>query len=270
MNISTTVAAQGQAEAPHNLAHFSLTLRDEGSTVPAAKARLKKQVETLNASLEAMKTKLTLEFVKNSLRTNSNVQQKWEYNQKKRENEFAGYEATYSVNFTIDDLDKVSEVYDVLTNLEKVQVAHPSFSLKNRDRLNKKALKRAFENVQARFEEECNVMGLNAADFEVGTWEVNYSDSRRSEGVGARLGARALAAGAPVGAVYSPQLESASLEIGADAEEDTLLEITPGNAIVTVNLEVGYIRRARDAQATPAVKARVVSQGNSHQDNTTV
>lgn len=263
MNISTTVAAQGQAEAPHNLAHFSLTLKDEGSTVPVAKARLKKQVEALNAALISMKTNLSLEFVKNSLRTSSNVQQKWEYNQKKRENEFTGYQATYSVSFTVDDLDKVSEVYDVLTNLDKVQVNHPSFSLKNRDRLNKKALKRAFENVQARFEEECNVMGLRIDDFEVGTWEVTYSDSQRSDRVA--KGVRAFAAGAPIGAAMEESASFGAAGGGAD-DEDTLLEITPGNATVTVNLEVGYIRRV-GAASVPAVKARVVAQGNHDSAN---
>jgi uncharacterized protein YggE len=268
MNISTTVAAKGQAEAPHNLAHFHLVLKDEGATVPSAKARLKKQVETLNIALSDMKVEIGLKFVKNSFRTNSNVQQKWEYNQKTRENDFRGFEASYTVSFTIDDLDKVSEIYDALTNLDKVQVSHPWFSLKTLDRLNKKALKRAFDNVQLRFEEECTVMGLTASDFEVGTWEVNYSDSQRSESVGANARRSAMGGGRPAAVAamaMGGEIESASGPLGDADGEDTLLEINPGNATVTVNLEVGYIRRA----AVP-VKASVVSQGHSTQANATV
>jgi len=258
MNISTTVAAKGQAEAPHNLAHFHLVLKDEGSTVPTAKARLKKQVESLNIALSDMKVEIGLKFVKNSFRTNSNIQQKWEYNQKTHENDFRGFEASYTVSFTIDDLDKVSAIYDALTNLDKVEVGHPWFSLKTLDRLNKKALKRAFDNVQARFEEECTVMGLNASDFEVGTWEVNYSDSQRSENVGKNMRRSAMVGAPAVAMAMGGDIESAS-DSGGSGEEDTLLEINPGNATVTVNLEVGYIRRA-----PVPVKASIVSlKGNS-------
>lgn len=267
MNISTTVAAQGQAEAPHDLAHYHVVLKADGTTVPTAKARLKKQVEELMTSIEAMRQKINVEFVKHSLRTNTNVQQKYEWNEKKRENEPCGFHATYTLSFTIDDLDKISEVYDALTNLDKVAVANPSFSLKNRDKLNKKALKKAFENVQSRFEEECNVLGLASSDFEVGTWEVSYSDSQRSDRVAKGVRVFAAASGrpgaAPVGAVMGAEIESAAF--GGAGEEDTLLEINPGNATVTVNLEVGYIRR----MPIP-VKASVVSQGHSTQANITV
>lgn len=254
MNISTTVAAQGQADSPHNLAHFQCALQADAATVPAAKAKLKKQVSELLASLDAMKGKLGIDFVKGSLRTNSNVQQKYEW--VKNKNEMRGYVASYSVSFSIDDLDKVSEVYDTLTDLDKVQVSHPTFSLKNKDRLNKKALKKAWDNVQARFEEECNVMGLDAGDFEVGTWEVTYSDSQRSDRVS--KGVRAMAAGR-VGSVRDELIESAAM--GGGAEEDTLLSINPGNATVTVNLEIGYIRRANPSSTT-AVRARVVANGH--------
>ena len=256
MNISTTVAAQGKAEAPHNLAHFHVVLASDANSVPIAKHHLKKQVDELMASLDAMKQKLGLEFVKNSLHKTSSVNEHYQYNQKKSQQEFVGYQATYSVTFTIDDLDKVSQVYDTLTNMKEIKVPQPWFSLKNMERLNKKALKKAWENVQARFEEECAVLGLDHTEFEVGTWETNYSDSRRSDRV-------ATATRGLVGAA-APAAFAASLEmvegspLGGAPEEDTILEIDPGNATVTVNLEVGYIRRA-NAQPNPSVKATLVS-----------
>lgn len=240
---ATTVAAQGTAETKFDRVTFSVSLSEDGSTVPAAKTKLAKAVEGLNEAVEAVKKDLNLEFVKNSVRTSSNTQEKWEYNRKTNENESRGYTMSYVLSFDVDDLEVVSRVYDALTSIPKVNVRQPAFWLKNRDRLNKKALKVAWKKVEERIAMECEILGLQVGDFEVCNWETNYSDSQRSDRVakGARV-AMARASAAPVGAVYSPQLESASLEM---PEEDAAPAIgfTVGMATVTVNLEVGYIRK---------------------------
>src|SRR5579885_1776671 len=252
---ATTVAALGQAETDYNLAGFTVSLVSHGTTVPTAKARLRKQVDALNEALDALKTKLNLTFVKNSVRATSNVGEDWQYNQTKRKNEFKGFQARYSYSFQIDDMEQVSAVYDTLTSLSEVTVSSPHWLLKEktRNRLNSKALKDAWSKVTERFESECEILGLNPADFEIASWEVNYSDSRRSGRVGAHTAgvARAYAA--------SATLESAPIAVagGAGYSDDEPLELVVGKATVHANLEVGYARRVNAAPQT--VKAEVVN-----------
>jgi len=264
---ATTVAALGEAETDYNLAGFTVSLVAHGTTVPTAKARLKKQVDALTEALDALKAKLNLTFVKNSIRASSNVGEDWQYNQSKRENEFKGYQATYQYSFQIDDMEQVSAVYDTLTSLQEVTTSSPHWSIKDktRNKLNNKALKDAWAKVTERFQSECEILGLDAADFEIASWEVNYSDSQRSGRVGAHTNR--------VAAMRAASLESAPIAVAAAAPagggvaEDDVLELVVGKATVHANLEVGY---ARKANTTTTVKAEVVSpKRNSVTDNTT-
>ena len=218
---ATTVSAHGEAEAPYTVAGFSIVLSDVATTVPVAKAKLKKQVETLNQALDSMKTKFNLEYIKNSVRKTSNVQEQYEYRSSRQE--FIGYEVTYRFSFQIEELDKVNDIYDLLTSLKDVRVTSPTFGLKpkEREKLNKKAVKNAAVKVTERFETECNVLGLNSSDFEIVSWEVTYSDSQRNNRIAHAMHAR--------------------------------IDLEAGLASVVVNLEIGYAKRA----ATP-VNATVV------------
>jgi acyl-coenzyme A thioesterase PaaI-like protein len=266
---ATTVAAQGSAEASYDHAGFNLTLLGLSTTPTSAKRLLADAIAELNSTLDNLKTNLSFDFVKNSLQTNSGVQPKheWETQGTSNVQVFRGYEVYYNMYFEIDNLDLVSKVYDALTSLDsvggsvKVNVSSPSFSItpRTRERLNKKALKKAWEKVEERFETECDVLALDPAALEVATWEVSYSDSRRSNRVSNRLGG-AVAAAAPMRAAAmafsaaSEDVESSALG-GGDAP---IIEIQIGQATVTVNLEVGFARKA-DAKT---IKAQVVSKGN--------
>lgn len=237
---ATTVAAQGTAETKFNLVTFSVSLSEAASTVPAAKVKLTKAIEGLNQSLEDVRKALSLEFVKNSVRTSSSTQENWEYIGKQNKRELQGFTMSYSLSFDIDDLDQVSKVYDALTSIPKVSVRQPAFSLKNRDKLNKRALKAAWKRVEERFEMECETLGLLPGDFQVSNWETSYSDSQRSDRVA--KGARAFAAaGAPsmaLGGSADAEIESAS-----SSADEPAIGFTVGLASVTVNLEVGYARK---------------------------
>src|SRR5574338_297757 len=238
---ATTIAAQGEAKCDFNLAGFTVSLESTKDTVPLAKADLKKKVEEFKTSLEELKTKLGMEVVKNSVRSSSHVQAHYEY--VKNQNVLKGQRATYSYSFQIDDLDLVSKVYDALTSLKEVRTSSPSYSIKDstRERLNKKALKHAFEKVTDRLATECEVLGLSPSDFEIFSWEAGYSDSHRSDRVSAR---RAMGGGAVMAAMSysSDSAESASYD------EDNSLELVAGQATVYVNLEVGYSRKQVSAQ----------------------
>lgn len=263
---ATTVAAQGTAETAFEHAGFGLTLTGLNSSPVAAKRVLAEAIAELNTTLDGLKTNLDFEFVKNSVQTNSSVSPRHEWENSVQV--FKGYQVYYTMYFEIDDLDLVSKVYDALTSLTtvgdsvKVQVTSPHFSItpRTRERINKKALKKAWEKVEERFETECGILGLDPNAFEVATWEVSYSDSRRSDRVSDRLvGSRAVAAGAPIRPFASLSGESVESAMMLDGGDAPIIEIQIGQATVTVNLEVGFARKA-DAKT---VKATVVSNGNS-------
>lgn len=242
---ATTVAAQGTATTKFNLVTFAIHLNAIEKTVPAAKAKLAKQIEALNESLESLKKNLNLEFVKNSVRTWSQTQESHEWNGNKQV--FKGHQITFTQYFDIDDLTQVNKVYDALTSLSEIRVNPPVFGLKNHDRLNKRALKAAWKKVEERFIMECETLGLDHNNFEIANWEATYSDSQRSDRVA--KGARAYAAGgARVGAAAaapeSAMMDDEAIE-GSAGDAAPAIGFTVGLASVTANLEVGYARKAQ-------------------------
>lgn len=270
---ATTVAAQGTAESSFDHAGFNLTLTGLSPSITNAKRSLVEAIAELNSTLETLKSNLSFDFVKNSVQTNSHVSEKHEWERQADNtnvNVFRGYQVYYQMYFEIDNLDLVSKVYDVLTSLTsvgdnvKVNIGSPTFSItpRTRERLNKKALKKAWEKVGERFETECDVLALDPTAFEVATWEVSYSDSQRSDRVSNRMSKHSVVGGAApaMARAYaaSATFESASLG-DADEIDAPIIEIQVGQASVTVNLEVGFARKA-DAKS---IKATVVSKGNN-------
>lgn len=255
---ATTVAARGLAEAPYTIANFSLSLSAKAKTVPSAKEKLKTQIEDLNTAISDMKIELGVEFVKNSVRTASSVREDYEYRANKHE--LVGYEVTYNYSFQTADLDKVNEIFDLLTSLEKVRVANPFFGLKpaQRERLSKKALKNAAAKAKERFEAECETLGLNPADFEVCSWEVTYHDSQRGERVARAASARHY--GNAYGLESAP-IAAAAMGGGGGGGE---IDLVSGLAEVNVNLEVGYARKNTQTHKAEVVKKPSLSQENQN------
>jgi hypothetical protein len=78
--------------------------------------------------------------------------------------------------------------------------------------------------VTARFADECETLSLNAADYEVATWEVTYSDTHRGMSRGRKS--------------FSAMNESPL--IGAAYSASAPIELVSGQAQVSVNLNVGF------------------------------
>ena len=216
---------------------------------PNAKAKLSKAVEGLNEALAAVKKDLGIEFIKNSVRESSQTGERWEYVGKQNKRELQGYTMTYSLSFDIDDLDLVGKVYDALTSIPKISVHQPAFNLKNRDRLNKRALKVAWKKVEERIAMECETLGLNKDDFEVSNWETSYSDSQRSDrvakGAQAYAASARVAGGAPGAARNSANSADMDVVESSAGPQEPAIGFTVGLASVTVNLEVGYTRKVK-------------------------
>lgn len=213
----TSANAEGVAVADFDMARFSATTSAVGSTGKEAKDSLKKTVDKMVSLYDSLKA----EGVAENLRTNVSVQPKHEYN-RNGEPKLVGYEAKYSMVFHTPDLDKVSKIHDSLTNINGVQANEPTFDVKNKSSLSKEAFKVAFDKCQDRFASECAVLGKDPNDFEVGSWNVHYSeDDRRGVGI------RTMSANVAYEAAESP------------------IEIHAGKAEVTCRLSVSYVPKKK-------------------------
>jgi len=215
--IVATVSSSGSVAADYNLATFHIGLDHLDDTVPEAKLRLKEKVDQLMLALDNIKSKHQVEIIKNSLKTSINVQPHYEYG-KNGKNKLIGFMASYEMSFKVSDMDKVSFIYDELTSLPEVTVQNPQYQVKNADKLKKKALQRARKNVEERFAEECEILGLKRENYEIISWRVNYNDHNRE--YGARV--MALTAGA-------------SKSVAADP-----IDLFSGQASIMVDLSVNY------------------------------
>jgi len=222
--IVTTVSATGETEGKYDLATFSLVLTAEDALVPGVKLRLKTKIDELEDALKFIIDDLKVKLVKDSTRTNMNVQPKYHWdNNNNRVND--GFSGTYTLSFQVESMDKINQIYEALSNLHEVTLHSPSFQLKSVDRLNKKALKNAWKKVTERFADECEVLGLTPTDYEIESWEATYSDSKRPV--------------APAGA----RLAAARMVQDADEMVDDAIDITPGAAKVNVGLNVSFKKK---------------------------
>lgn len=177
-NIVTSVSAQGSAVADFDIARFSVTATADGKTGVKAK-------ETLRAvalQLSDLYTVYKKEGLAENLRTNVSVQPRYDWKRNPQPT-LVGYTAKYDMVFHTTNLDKVSAIHDALTNIEGVQAEAPTFDIKDKSALSKEAFEAAFDKCQDRFKSECAVLGKDVSRFEVGSWDVYYSEDRQDVGV---------------------------------------------------------------------------------------
>jgi uncharacterized protein YggE len=219
MNV-TTVSARGEAEIDFNLARFSISLQADGENGFSANEKLKGQVELLNKTLEEVIANHEMKVVKNSVYSNTSVAPFYKYNDVTKVNDVSGYRAVYSRSFQTDSMDKINIVYDKLAAManDQMRVNSPTFHLRSFEKLNKKALRDAWKKVMSRFEDECKIFELEASNYQLGSWEVNYSDSNRGS--------------------VRPMMAMAVVEAPSRGSEP--IEISLGKAKVIVNLSATF------------------------------
>jgi len=116
-------------------------------------------------------------------------------------------------------LEKVSEIHDTLTNLERVEASSPTFDVKNKEQLSRVALKKAFEKAEKRIKDECETFGIDRNLLQVSAWNARYGEDHE---YGAVRAMSAMAAPAS----------------GRNSEPD--FELNPGKAEITCSLSVSY------------------------------
>ena len=210
----TTVSATGKAESDFDTARFQITARGEAKNNQGAKEAVVQTSKDLMALYSSLEKERHVEKLKTSL----SVQPKYEY--KKGTPTLLGYVATYTMSFHTTSLDRVNEIQDIVTNIDNVQVESPVFDVKNKADLSRVALKKAFEKVQKRFEDECTIFGLDRKDFKVASWGARYGEDQN------------------YGAVRAMSAVASTKNSLVGAAPD--ISINPGKAEINCNLQITY------------------------------
>ena len=221
MSKVTTQVATGLARGKYDRVAFDVSVEGRGGTGPKAKTKAQETVtKSLNSAL-ALLQKNGVVFDKNDHQSSFSVTQHFEYDNSGRRP--AGYLATFSLHLETSQVERASEIQDVLTSVEGANVSDPSFMLQpeNRRTLQKVAVTEAFAVAQERFQEECGVLGLKPMDFEIEDWNVGYGQGR-----------------------FTPSTSNAMCDVaGAEsAGGSEPLEVNSGLASVQVTLTLGFRR----------------------------
>lgn len=213
-NIATSVSGNGQAVADFDTARFEVVATGTGKTGPAAKTELLDTIKKLRDIYDGLER----EGAAAKLKTHISVGPNWDYTTRGNKT-LVGYVARYAMSFHLNNLDMVSDVHDRLTNVEGTEAHSPTFDVTNKSELSTEALRNAFEQVQKRFENECEVLGKRSSDFEIDSWNVYYNEDR-----------------GPVRA-HSAMLES------TPGASPAAIEINAGKAEIGCQLTVNYTRK---------------------------
>lgn len=217
----TAVNATGVAIADYDTALFTVTVEGRGKTGPKAKDAARTTINGLTACLAALE-KEGVQIAKDEMTTDLTVGEEKTYDRNSGQQKSAGYLATYSLQFKTESVDRASEIFDKLSSVEGAQVQSPDFRVKDIAALQKEALKDAKAKADRKFQDECEILGLDKSNYELVTYQARYDES---ESAGARP-MRAMAA------MASPE------SVGGGGPPP--VDIKAGKATIRVTLTLTY------------------------------
>ena len=222
--IVTTISASGEAKTNYELAKITISTFVEDISVDACNLRLQNKITFLHQILESILEKYETQIIIDSMQTEK-VSHPKIMGIPNRGNIQDGYKSVYTLSFIIDKLQKISQIYNELCDIHETVVDMPVFSLKNPERLNKKALKNAWQKASDIFSEECKVFGLNPESYEIDNWEVIYPKINKFS--------------------MKKTVENAVVD---QEEQDIIpvrrsINIDPGMAKIDVNLKISFAKK---------------------------
>lgn len=185
-----SVQTRGTAESAFVSATFTASVTQYGATGPAAKMKAEPIIEQLKQAILAhaedggidtsrLKTTFAVDIHRN------------------REQEFAGYKATYTIEFTGKNVVNAPAVHDALTSIEGVASPTPVYNLADSPAEHARAFKEAVEKAKVKFEGQCAALGLDARSYSVQTYTIR-EETPRGKGLSFTEAAGAVAAGGKV------------------------------------------------------------------------
>lgn len=225
-NQVTSVSARGFVVADFDTATFTLSFNEFAPKSRDAKLKLKKGVEKITSTIEALKQK-GLQVLVTHFKSNITVGPNQVYDRMTSQHKIEGQKATYNVTFQTPTLEMVSEAYDAISELDvnELTVNSPAFSLRAEAALKQQALEDAWKVAQTLFNNQCSVLGLDPSNYSVNSWKVNYSGYDHG--------------GFAKGRNFSNSTAAVS---NGEYSGDDVIELNSGRAVVDVILTVDYTK----------------------------
>lgn len=208
-----SVQTRGTAESAFVSATFNASVTQLGATGPAAKEKALPIIERLKQTILARAEDGGIDTTR--LKTTFAVDI-----HRNRENEFAGYRATYTVEFTGTNVVNAPAVHDALTSIEGVASPTPIYNLDDSPAVHARAFKEAVEKAKVKFESQCAALDFDPRAYGVQTYSIR-EETPRGKGLSFTEAAGAVAAGGKV------------KPIGME----------PGKALLELNVEFAYTRK---------------------------
>lgn len=174
----TTQNATGTARGKYDRVSFSLTVEGRGTTGPRAKKEAQNIItNNIHTALEKLETPVfDIASSKTSFSINPTYVDAGIFKNKGKK--IGGYKTVFTLHLETSQVDKASQIQDVLTSIEGVRVDSPKFILEppSRRKLQDLAVKAAIKVVKDRFRNECEILDLDLEDFEIEDWTADYFD----------------------------------------------------------------------------------------------
>ena len=209
--------ATGVTTVPFDRVNFTATIRATRPTSGEAKTAIRPTIDALQTALTALKGSGT-SFIEDRTKVDLNISKQTRYNHNTGSNEFVGYTATYTVTVQTEDVDRASLILDTLTNVEGAEIDAPDFRVDNVEQYFRAAFEDGFTRVQARFVNECEVLGKNPNDYQIKEWSARYDDSQSA----------------------GPVAMKATFESAAMTADAPPVEVKAGVATISARVTVSY------------------------------
>lgn len=183
----TTVLGTGTAEAAPERVHVGIVIRGEAETTKKAKEIAKGKMEQLYELIRRLEG-AGVPIGETGLATSFSVTQS--YPRPDPVNRKPMYEARFNATVTSRATDAAAEIFDLLTTIEGAVVESPTFTISDslRQTLRDQAFRAAVKAAKARFQFQCEVIGLDPLAHEIASWEYDGPSYGSTSGKMLRVG----------------------------------------------------------------------------------
>lgn len=183
----TTVLGSGTADAAPERVQVGIVLRGEAETTVKAKEIAKAKMAELYEVIRRLDG-AGVPIGETGLATNFSVTQR--YARPDQSNAKPTYEARFNATITSRATESAAQIFDALTTIEGAIVESPTFTISDtlRQTLRDTAFRAAVKAAKARFQFQCEVIGIDPSTLEIVNWHYDGPSYGSTSGKMLRVG----------------------------------------------------------------------------------
>lgn len=172
-----SVSARGVTIVPFDRVNVTVKAQATRPNSTEAKDAIGPVVRNIQDALTSLE-EAGVTFVEDRTSASMNIGADLRYDPRTGSQNHNGYAAVYNLTVQTEDVDRASEILDVLTNVQDAQVSAPDFKVDNVEQHFAAAFEDGYKRALSRFQGECAVLNKNPDNFIVSSWDVRYDESQ--------------------------------------------------------------------------------------------